>query len=144
MKVIFFIMNKKIKILIWILGVVVVVLAAFLVWQIFFKESSFYAVYLRSGDLYFGRLTHFPVFGLKQVYMLQINQQDAQNPLSIQKFTNIFWGPEDFMKINDNEVVWVTKLREDSQLVQVLKTNPNLLPNAPAGIPQSQSLQQQP
>lgn len=125
-------MSRTKKIIIIVLIALIVVVAAFIVWQVFFPGSAFYAVYLRTGDLYFGRLSRFPVFGLKQVYMIQVNQQNVQTPLSIQKFSSIFWGPEDFIRINDDEVVWITKLNPDGQLAQVLKTNPNLLPSAPA------------
>lgn len=123
-------MNKKS--FVWILVVVLVVLIAFLAFQNFSKGSSFYAVYLQTGDLYFGKLTRFPVFGLKDPYMLQV-QNDQENPLSIQKFENIFWGPEGYLRINRDEVVWLTKLNSEGQLAQVLKNNPNLLPTNAAG-----------
>ncbi|MDP1706506.1 MAG: hypothetical protein Q8L36_01675 [bacterium] len=129
-------MSKINKIVIWILVVVVVVLIGFLVFQNIFQGSSFYAVYLRTGDLYFGKLTRFPVFGLKDPYLLQV-QNDPQNPLSIQKFENIFWGPEGYLRINRNEVVWMAQLNSEGQLAQVLKSNPDLLPTnqtGPAGI----------
>lgn len=119
------------KIVIWILAVIVVALVGWLVFQNVFS-GSFYAVYLRTGDLYFGKLTHFPVFGLKDPYLLQV-QNDPENPLSIQKFENIFWGPEAYLRINRNEVVWLAQLNSAGQLAQVLKNNPDLLPTAPAG-----------
>ena len=119
------------KIVIWILAAVIVLLIGWLVFQNIFS-GYFYAVYLRTGDLYFGKLTRFPVFGLKNPYLLQV-QNDPQNPLSIQKFENIFWGPEGYLRINRNEVVWMAQLNSEGQLAQVLKNNPNLLPSAPAG-----------
>ena len=101
------------------------------------RGSDFYAVYLQTGDVYFGRLSRLP-FGLSQVYTLQVNPQNQQVPINIQKFTNVFWGPSDFMKINREQVVWVTKLNPKSQLVELLKNNPNLTPSegVPANLPQ--------
>lgn len=90
------------------------------------KEESYYAVYLRTGDLYFGQLTRFPHFGLRNVYLLQVNRDNAQTPVSLQKFTSVFWGPEDYLEINRSEVVWTAKLSSAGQLAQLLKTNPNL------------------
>ncbi len=88
------------------------------------------AVYLRTGDLYFGELTSFPSFGLKHPYLFTVNQQDKQNPVNVQKFSNIFWGPEDFIRINRDEVVWTADLKPDSNLVKLVQTNPDLVPPA--------------
>ena len=46
--------------------------------------------------------------------------------MSIQKFSNIFWGPEDIIKINRDEVVWTAPLKNEGQLAELLRTNPNL------------------
>ncbi len=121
------------KVLLSVVIVLLVALVAVLAWQFWFATPSYYAVYLRTGDLYFGELTTFPNFGLSHVYMLQVNSQDKQNPVSVQKFTNIFWGPEDFLNINRNEVVWYAKIDPQGQLASLLASNPNLLPaNSPA------------
>ncbi|MBI5732728.1 hypothetical protein HY967_02080 [Candidatus Jorgensenbacteria bacterium] len=122
-------MNKTNKILLVLVIVLFVVLIGFVGWREWFvKSNSYYAVYLRTGDIYFGQLVRFPYFGLKQVYLLQVNRDNQQNPLSIQKFTRVFWEPEDYLKINRNEVVWMAKLQEGSQLAKVIETNPDLLP----------------
>jgi hypothetical protein len=121
-------MSKANKILLVLVILLVLILAGLIVWQKWGAKPTYSAVYLRTGDLYFGKMMAFPSFGLKNVYTISVNQQDQQNPLSIQKFSNVFWGPEDYLKINRSEVVWITKLKDESQLVQLLKTNPNLLP----------------
>jgi len=132
-----------------VLMVVVVALLLTLVvvisWRVWFMEPSYYAVYLRTGDLYFGQLTRFPSFGLKQVYLLQVNQANKENPLSIQRFRDVFWGPEDEVTINRDDVVWFTKLRSDSQLAELIKKNPALTaPQQPAEAAPQQQQQQQP
>lgn len=120
-------MNKMNRMLLWVVAVLVVILLILVVWQIFFGKSSYYAVYMRTGDLYFGKLIRFPSFGLKNVYTLQVTQ-DSQNPVRVQKFADVFWGPEDYLKINKEEVVWYTKLKSEGQLSQLIATNPNLVP----------------
>lgn len=120
-------MNKINRMLLWVVAVLVVILLVLVVWQIFFGKSSYYAVYMRTGDLYFGKLVRFPSFGLKNVYTLQVTQ-DQQNPVRVQKFADVFWGPEDYLKINKEEVVWYTKLKSEGQLSQLIATNPNLVP----------------
>ncbi len=114
------------KILLTLVIVLLIVLAGAIVWQTWFGSISYYAVYLKTGDLYFGQLSRFPSFGLSHVYLLQVNAQNQQNPVNVQKFSNVFWGPEDFIKINRDEVAWYTKLKSDSQLVRLIETNPDL------------------
>ncbi len=123
--------NKISKILVGIVAVLIIVLVVLFIIQIFAKKDSYHAVYLRTGDIYFGKLITFPTFGLRNVYTLQITQ-DPQNPLRIQKFSDVFWGPSDYLKLNRNEVVWYTELQKDGQLYQLLSTNPNLIPQQQA------------
>ncbi len=119
---------KKINLILLIIVVVLVLLiAGWGVWKIT-SGSQFSAVYLTTGELYFGKLVHFPNYGLKQVYTLQVNTQDQENPLSIQKFGDVFWGPEDFLKINRDRVIWSAGLDSEGQMAQFLEQNPNLLP----------------
>lgn len=121
-------MSKTNKIFLILVIILVIVLIGLFIYQWQFSELVYHAVYLRTGELYFGQLTRFPSFGLKQVYHLQANLQDQQTPFSIQKFTNVVWGPEDFLKINPDQVVWTAKLNSASQLLQVIQANPNLAP----------------
>ncbi len=116
------------KILVGVVAVLVVVLIIVVLFQQFGVTPSFHAVYLRTGELYFGHLVRFPSFGLKQVYFLQVNAEDQQTPFRVQRFYDVFWGPDDFMKLNRDEVVWISKLRSDSQLLNLLVTNPTLTP----------------
>lgn len=117
------------KILLAVVIVLLVVLVVIVGWKYIAGGPSYYAVYLRTGDLYFGELSTFPSFSLSHVYMLQVNSQNQQNPVSIQKFTNVFWGPEDSISINRNEVVWYTRLASDSKLAQLVQSNPSLTPS---------------
>ncbi len=128
------------KILIILVIVLFLALVGLIVGQKFLGKPDFYAVFLRNGNLYFGKLVRFPSFGLKQVYFLQIDQQNTQNPLSIQRFKNVFWGPEDYLRINKDEVVWITKLDPRGQLYQLITTNPDLIPQAPPQLPPQSQL----
>ncbi len=131
-------MNISNKTLFIVVAVLVIALAGVLVWRERSSDSAFYAVYLRTGDLYFGKLTRFPTFALSQVYLLQVNQQNQENPLSVQRFRDVFWGPEDRLTLNREDIVWYTKLRSDSQLADLLRTNPTLSAPAAAQQPQAQ------
>jgi len=124
-------MNKTSKLLLIIIIILVVAIGATYLWQKTSKKSAFHAVYLETGDLYFGKLVRFPHFGLKNIYVLQINTGDPENPISIQKFVNLFWAPQDYMKLNRNKVIWTVGIEGASDLAKLLRTNPILLP--PAG-----------
>ncbi len=135
---------KKINIvLITVVAVLVLVAGGLLAWRTWGGTPSYYAVSLRTGDVYFGRLTRFPAFGLKQVYLIQTNQNDPNNPFSVQRFRNAFWGPEDFLRINRDGVVWMARLNPEGQLAQLIIENPELTPPptapaAPAPLPTPQ------
>lgn len=123
-------MSKLNKILILTVVVLLVALAAVLYWQKVGFEKPYYAVYLNTGDLYFGKLDYFPKLSLNDVYLLQQNSEDQQNPLSITKFENAFWGPKDKIYLNDEAIVWKVKLKKDSQLLRVIKAGQPIQPQS--------------
>lgn len=118
------------KILLALVIILAAILISLFIWQGWGRQPSYYAVYLQSGDLYFGRLVRFPYFGLKQVYVLQLNPQNQESPFSIQRFPNTIWGPKDYLKINRDQVVWLTELDPNGQFAQLIRSNPNLAPPA--------------
>ena len=87
-------------------------LGVVLYWQKIGFEKPYYAVYLNTGDLYFGRLNYFSNSSLSDVYYIQRNPEDRQNPLSISKFENSFWKPEGKIYINDDMIVWKVRLKK--------------------------------
>lgn len=129
--------SKLNKILLVLVVVLFVSLLAVVYWQRVGFERNYYAVYLSTGDLYFGQLSYSPKLSLQNAYLLQRNPNDQQNPLSLQKFENAFWGPQDKIYINDDNIIWKAKLKKDSQVVQYMK-NPQAFQQ-----PSQQQLQQQ-
>ncbi len=113
--------NKNNKILLTIIIILAAALVAIIYWQKVGFKKSYWAVYLDTGDLYFGQLSFFPKLSIKNAYLLQRNANDQQNPYSVSKFSNAFWGPEDKIYINKDNVVWKTKLKDDSQIVNFVK-----------------------
>jgi len=81
-------------------------------------EKPYYAVYLNTGDVYFGRLRRFPRLILTDVHLLQ---READNGFSLRKFGEAIYGPENKIEINRKSVVWITKLSPDSQVVQIIE-----------------------
>lgn len=125
-------MSKVNKILLVVVIILLIALAGVLYWQKGGFGKPYYAVYLNTGDIYFGKISKFPRFHLNDVYFLQRNASDQQNPLSLAKFSNAFWGPEDEIYINDEMIVWKAELSENSQLVNYFK-NPQSQNQQPTG-----------
>jgi hypothetical protein len=92
--------------------------------------SEYSAVYLTTGDIYFGKLDMFPWPRMKNVWYLQrgVNQQNQQQ-LGLAQLKSAFWGPVDEIYLNPKEIVFWTSLRNDSQVAQAF-ANPSALQQA--------------
>ena len=90
----------------------------------FERKNPYYAVYLQTGDMYFGKLSRFPKLALSDVWYLQRNIQEEQGGFDLIKFSNAMFGPTDKMEINKENVVWISKLADDSQVVTFIQTAP--------------------
>jgi len=86
-------------------------------------KNPYHAVFLRSGDMYFGKLSRFPKLTLSDVWFLQVTTQENQQAgFNLARFSNAVFGPEDKMEINKENVVWISKLRDDSQVVNYIQS----------------------
>lgn len=121
---------KKTNLVLLIVVIVLIVLIAGGIVLKLIVGSQYSAVQLIDGQTYFGKLTRFPSYGLKQVYTIQVTQNE-KNPLSIQRFKDLFWGPKDFIKINKDNVIWCVHLDSEGQMAQLLENNPNLQAQQP-------------
>lgn len=117
------------------MGLVVVLIIALggaLYWQNREKEAGYSAVYMDTGDVYFGKLSRFPRMTLRDVWFLQ-KENEMQQGFGLSKFEKAFWGPKDEMVVNDEHVVWITELKTESEVMQAIK-NPQLVAPAQAGM----------
>jgi len=135
-------MNKTNKILLSVVVVLTVVVLAFVaiyLWQRGDFKKSYYAVYLDTGDLYFGELSSFPYLSLSNVWYLQ---RDSQGTTSLAEFVKAPWGPEDKIKINKDKVVWIAKVSDASELIPYINKSSgqkNVPGNSPEGMGQPSS-----
>jgi hypothetical protein len=133
--------SKKLFIILSIVLVIAIAVAAVLIFKFMQiknpeSPSEYAAVYLQTGEIYFGKINWFPPISLKNVWYLQrgVNAQNEVQ-LGILPFKNSFWGPIDKIYLNPKNIVWFTYLKNNSELVNALK-NPDLLkqlnqPNQP-------------
>ncbi len=132
-------MSKINKVLIGLVIVLVIALAGVLYWQKGGFEEKYSAVYMNTGDIYFGKLSRFPRMTLRDVWFLQ-KGANADQGFGLSKFEKAFWGPEDELVLNAEDVIWVTDLKADSEVLKAIK-NPQTLAPAPQ---EQQSATQQP
>ena len=128
---------KKIKIAVGIL-----ILAVLVLWLVTYTSllpleftprfsSTFQAVFLTNGQVYFGKLyrenSSFPV--LRHVYYLQVTQppqplQEGQTPptnINLVKLGGELHGPQDEMRINKDQILFVEDLKDDSKVVTAIQ-----------------------
>jgi len=96
---------------------------AYLLWQPYRTpaKETYHAVFLTSGDLYFGRLHTFPRLRLSDVYFLDRDQANPQAPYRLTKFSNAFWGPGDRLELNRENVVWINTLSDESPVAKAIQ-----------------------
>lgn len=116
--------------LVW-LVVLVVVLAA--LWQAgvlpMRLSGKYQAVFLTNNQVYFGKLyssnSAYPT--LHDIYYLQVTQvlqpKDPSAPaqqINLVKLGGELHGPEDVMRINKSQILFVEDLKSDSQVVSAI------------------------
>ncbi len=105
--------------------------------------SPYTAVYMASGDIYFGKFSRFPSPRLTGVWFLQrVTGANNQQQFSVVPFKSAFWGPVDELSLNSKHILFTARLRNDSQVAKGL-ANPDLFQKQQTGgtnqLPQNQA-----
>ena len=133
------------KILIWVATVLASAILAFGGWYLLrgvfvnsgIDSSKFQAVFLTSGQVYFGRMQilNDNYIKLTDVFYIQAdatstadsgNPQDANgdsSSMQLIKLGNEIHGPEDAMIINRDQILFYENLKDDGKVVQTIKQN---------------------
>jgi hypothetical protein len=103
------------------------------------NKDGFQAVFLESGQVYFGRITKISdtQITLENIYYLRTNQNvtpqnvndlSSSSDISLVKLGEELHGPEDVMYIERKETSFWENLKDDSQVVKAIieyeRTNP--------------------
>lgn len=87
--------------------------------------STYQAVYLTNGQMYFGKLqnTSGEYLTLKSAYMPQATSNQAQDTSAsaLIRVRDQLWGPTDSMAIRSSQVAFWQNLRDDSKVAQAIK-----------------------
>ncbi len=96
-----------------------------------YNKDSYYAVFLSNGQVYFGKVSmdNDDYTVLEDIYYLQVSNPLQQVPppgteqqpqLTLVKLGNELHGPQDYMKINNQQIIFVEELRNDSRVVEAV------------------------
>jgi hypothetical protein len=116
------------------LTLAIVILGVSLIWwkistanQQSVASEQYQAVYLNTGQIYFGKLqnTSGDFLTLKQAFTTQgqsaTTQQTDQNQATIIKVSQQVYGPDDSIALKSNQVLFWQNLRNDSKVVQAIE-----------------------
>ena len=120
-------MFKSNKILFVGLIVVIVILVGILACQKIKISRPYYAVYLTTGDLYFGEVSRFPFLTLSNAWLIQRDPSSQTGELKLTEFKNAFWSPAGTMRLSKYNIVWIAKLSKDSPVAKYIQQG-NQLP----------------
>lgn len=114
-------MNKLTKSEIILIIVAVALLAAIFVFRggLGVEKDRYAAVYLTSGEIYFGKPTFsFGWLRLTDVYLLQRTQE---GDLNINRFKDASWQPTEPLNIKKDKVIFWTYLADTSPVIQAIQ-----------------------
>lgn len=113
----------------WMFLVLVIAVCALWYAGVFGSSGKYQAVFLTNNQVYFGKVSNlgssFPT--LTDIYYLQVTQalqpktNGTQPQINLVKLGGELHGPEDLMRINKDQILFVEDLKADSQVVNAIK-----------------------
>ncbi len=80
-------------------------------------EPRYSAVYLETGEVYFGEFSRFPFARLKNVYVLQ---RDESGGLNVLPLSATIWQPQGVLKLNSEKIVFTALISKDSLVYKTI------------------------
>jgi hypothetical protein len=101
--------------------------------------SPYSAVFLATGDVYFGKLSWFPWPRLDEAWLLQRAAGPNGEPqFSLAPLNSAFWGPAGTVYLNREQIVFWTRLTNSSRVAQAFQ-NPGAFQTPQPVPPQTQA-----
>lgn len=83
--------------------------------------SPYSAVYLSSGDIYFGKLDWSPSPHIEDAWFLQRGTDAKGNPtVGVYPFSQVAWGPSSDVYFNSQQIIFWTRLTATSSIAQLM------------------------
>ncbi len=92
------------------------------------RQPRYVAIYLETGEIYFGSMRWFPSPRLSNVMFLQQTQEQG---LQLDRFTNAVWQPQEPLYISRDKIVFWTYLAPTSPVVQAIEGRAPAAPVVP-------------
>lgn len=84
--------------------------------------SPYSAVYLSTGDIYFGKLSMEPAPHMSDAWFLQRGTDSKGNPtVGVYPFSQVAWGPAGDVNFNPQQVIFWTRLSATSSIAQLIE-----------------------
>jgi len=139
-------MKNKIKIVIIVVIGVSVLFFLYLVFAwgkgLWPFEAKYQVVTLVNGEVYYGRLSFFPSPKLIDAWFFQQTPSAAEEEtpgINLVPFNSLFFGPENVLYLEKDQIIWWADLKQDSQIVKFIE---NQKGGSPAQVPSTQIPQQ--
>jgi hypothetical protein len=83
--------------------------------------SPYSAVYLSTGDIYFGKLSWSPSPHMADAWFLQRGTDAKGNAtVGVYPFSQVAWGPSDTVYFNSSQIIFWTRLNGTSSIAQLI------------------------
>ncbi len=83
--------------------------------------SPYSAVYLSTGDIYFGKLDWSPAPHMEDAWFLQRGTDSKGNPtVGVYPFSQVTWGPSGDVYFNSQQIIFWTRLSATSSIAQLI------------------------
>ncbi len=121
---------KKNYKLIAIIVLAAILLGAALTAILYFVHRPYMAVFLTTGDIYFGRTSLFPRVTIERPWFLRRAEDGS---LSLENFSDAIWAPEGGIQINRDKIVFMSRLSNASPVVAAIEGRPMPQQQMPQG-----------
>jgi len=119
------------------IGILLIVVAALIViivaLTVLVRPTKYSLVVLRSGEVFVGQLKRFPSLHLVDPWVPQATA-DRQS-VNLVQWRNTFWGPENVIYLNGDDVMYTSPIAPSSQVFKVVGTPSANLPVVPTPPP---------
>lgn len=105
--------------------VLALLIAKFNVLSVFVPAPKYAAVYLTTGEVYYGRMSMFGGFKLSNVVTLQ---KDKDGNIAVQKLNDAVWKPKNPVSFQKDHIVFWTYLDSTSPLIDVIENKTQATP----------------
>lgn len=120
--------NPK-KIVIWVVIFIFVITSFYFAFawgrELWPFETKYQVVALANGEVYYGRLTFFPLPKIVDPWLFQQvpAEKEGEKPeTKLVPFGSLFFGPENVLYLEKDQIVWWSHLRKDSEVFKFIKS----------------------